>query len=173
MTTVFQYCLYIAAVIFSIFMLSYAVKDIINDVATDCTVYGKSLNKKISEINWAISKLDDKKYFKFSNKGENFTIHISDDEIKSSCFHYHCTPVYTCKNIFINDELVCKLHKLNGTCFTKYYSAEFSRDRNQYEVIELIDIAYKAAKKFEKKYWADRAANNYGDDDKSFYKKEG
>jgi hypothetical protein len=163
-------CLLVVIAAVSLIVMVINLRKEIISICTDGNSYGKELSNKIFEINWVISKLNDKEFLEFSNKCKNFTIRINDDEIKSSCIHYYDIPVYTCKNIFINDELVCKLHKLNGTGGSKYYSTEFSSNRHSDEIAELINVAYKTARKLEKEYWADY--QNHYKNENSFYEKE-
>lgn len=128
--------------------------------------YGKRFNRKLCEIESAIShsKLD---AFELTHKGRHFSIKINNTEPVPG-FHYSTIPVYTCTDVFIDDELVCKVHKLKNT-FKKYFSVEFSSKREYPEVEDLIYTAAKLARKMESEYWKNHFANRTNE--KSFYSK--
>lgn len=112
--------------------------------------YGKHLNKKVQCIAFA-SRSEDKT-IEFTSKGKRFCIKVANAEVPPG-LKYDTIPVYTCKDVYINDELVCKVHKLERL-FSKSFVAEFCDHRNEYEIAELIDAAYKAAKKLDTEYWS-------------------
>ncbi len=128
--------------------------------------YGKRLNKKLCVIESAIShsKLE---AFELTHKGRHFSIKINNTKPVSG-FRYDTIPVYTCTDVFIDDELVCKVHKLTNT-FKKYFSVEFSSAREYPEVEDLIYTAAKLARKMESEYWKNFCANRTNE--KSFYSK--
>jgi len=126
--------------------------------------YGKRLNKKISTIVFASRSTD--KTIEFNSKGKKFCIRVANAEVPPG-LTYDTIPVYTCRDVYINDELVCKVHKLERL-FSKVYLAEFSSGRNEIEIEALINVAYKTAKQLNKEYW-----NNWHEKQdavKSFYK---
>lgn len=127
--------------------------------------YGKRLMKRISTIETACR--GDIKDINFSSKGTLFTICIKNAEVPAG-IKYPTIPVYTCKDVYINDELVCKLHKLAGL-FGKTYVAEFSETRHEHEIVELIIAAQKEAKRIDKEYWAKWRESQ--DKSHSFYQK--
>ena len=122
----------------------------ISYTTSDSRKYGKLMAKKVAKISSAIDH-SKKGFIEVFNNTERFLIKIEDQKVAPGIY-YSTIPVYTCKNIYINDELVCKLHKLNGT-FTKTYCTEFSCDRVESEIASLIDKAFANAKKIDKEYW--------------------
>ena len=125
--------------------------------------YGKRLNKKVELI--ASAGRSDVKSIAFCNKGKTFTIRVENMEVPPG-LHYETIPAYTCKNIYIDDELVCKIHRLERL-FNKSYLAEFSNKRHDYEVTELIEAAYREAKKIDRAYWKEWFAKQQTEN--SFY----
>lgn len=128
--------------------------------------YGKRINKRVEKI--ASAGSSDEKTIYFENNGKTFRIKVENMEVAPG-IKYETIPAYTCKNIYIDDELVCRVHRLERL-FSKSYLAEFSNKRHEHEVIELIEAAYKKAKKIDKEYWkawfAKQAKEN------SFYEKD-
>jgi hypothetical protein len=125
-------------------------------------IYGRHLNKKIEKISTAYqhnNKLE------FNYKNNIFNIRVEKAKVPDG-FRYSTIPVYTCKDVYINDELICKVHKLERL-FTKAYVAEFSDSRDEFEITELINVAYKKAKQADKEYWNTWFAKQYKE--KSFY----
>lgn len=112
--------------------------------------YGKRLNKRVNMIKLVIERSKDKDLY-FESKGKTFKIKVENMEVAPG-IKYETIPVYTCKNVYIDDELVCRVHRLERL-FTKAYLAEFSNKRHDYEVAELIYAAYKKAKNLDKDYW--------------------
>jgi hypothetical protein len=150
--------------IFNIVIFTIIISNVIVYSESSSRKYGKRLNKKIQTIAYASRSAD--KAIEFSSKGKKFCIRLVDAEVPTG-LRYSTIPVYTCKDIYINDELVCKVHKLERF-FSKGYLAEFSSSRNESEIAELIDVAYKTAKQLDREYWK----NCYEKQDtvKSFYK---
>lgn len=111
-------------------------------------IYSRRLNKKIEKISAAYQH-NNKLEFKYKNKSFNIRV----EKVKGpNGLQYSTIPVYTCKDVYVNDELICKIHKLERL-FTKAYLAEFSNSRNEFEIAELIRVAYKKAKQIDKAYW--------------------
>ena len=129
--------------------------------------YGKRLNKKVELI--ASAGRSDVKTITFCSKGKTFTIRVENAEVPPG-IHYETIPAYTCKNVYIDDELVCKVHRLERL-FNKSYLAEFSNKRHDYEVTELINAACKEAKKIDKAYWKEWFAKQQTEN--SFYGRKG
>ena len=125
--------------------------------------YGKRLNKRVELI--ASANRSDNKSIAFCSKGKTFTILVENVKVPSG-LQYETIPAYTCKNVYIDDELVCKIHRLERL-FNKSYLAEFSNKRHDYEVTELIEAAYKEAKKIDKAYWKEWFAKQQTEN--SFY----
>ena len=125
--------------------------------------FGRSLNRRLSLITRAC-RTDDKTLY-FESKAKTFKIEIKNAEVAPG-LAYDTIPVYTCKDVYIDNELVCKVHRLERL-FTKAYLAEFSRKRRESEVLELINAAYKKAKQLDKEYWKAWYAKQ--DKENSFY----
>jgi hypothetical protein len=125
-------------------------------------MYGKRLSKKVSLIESASRHAEDKP-ISFESKGKFFTIKVEKANTGPGLTY---ETLYTCRNIYINDELVCKVHGLERL-FTKCFLAEFSDKRHDYEIGELIDAAYKKAKQLDKLYWKERFAKQQKES--SFY----
>lgn len=128
-------------------------------------IYGRRLNKKIEIISEAYQH-NNKLEFNYKNK--SFNIRVEKAKVPNG-LQYGTIPVYTCKDVYINDELICKIHKLERL-FTKTYVAEFSDSRNEFEIAELIRVAHKKAKQINKAYWD--AWFKAQSTSKSFYDKE-
>lgn len=111
--------------------------------------YGKCLNKKLEEI--LLTHMHGAEMLSFVSKGQVFTIHIEWYKPVPG-LKYDTIPKYFCKNVYINNELVCRMHQLDRL-FGNTYLAEFSDKRDEYEIVELIGQAYKKAKVFNKDYW--------------------
>lgn len=112
--------------------------------------YGKRLGKKLDVIEDAI-RHQCNLAVEVVSKGTVFTIKVENAKVEPG-IKFATIPVYTCRNVYINDELVCKLHRLE-TLFGKTFVAEFSEKRHEFEVSELVDLAYKKAKLINKDYW--------------------
>ena len=127
--------------------------------------FGRHIYKKVCEIENATSQSNEDS-LKFINKNKQFTIQIKKEAAPG--LRYETIPAYFCKNIYINDELVCKIHVLDGL-FRKKYSTEFSSKREETEILGLLNIAYKYAKRLNRESWQeflDKQSNL-----KSFYDK--
>lgn len=140
--------IYFSAIIMAAFII-YLFCYIIPCSESSSKLYGKRLNKRVNLIS-SINRTEKQPMY-FESKGKTFRIKVEDATVAPG-LHYETIPVYTCRNIYIDDELVCCLHKLERL-FTKTYLAEFSSKRHDYEVTELIEAAYKKAKKLDKEYW--------------------
>jgi hypothetical protein len=114
-----------------------------------CRTYGRRLAKKVQKIQWG--SRPEGTPIKFLNKGNEFTIRIENVKVDPG-IKYETIPVYSCKDVFINDEIVCKIHCLEAL-FGKTYVAEYSNKRHDYEIEELINKAYATAKQLDKEYW--------------------
>jgi hypothetical protein len=131
---------YIVFIAVSIFILY----NFTSYLTTDGSLYGRRMDKKVRKIANACSYTKERQ-FTFNSQHEKFTIRVENAKVAEG-IKYTTIPVYTCQDVYINDELVCKVHKLEGL-FRKYFSTEFSGKRHDYEIAELIHSAFKAAKK--------------------------
>lgn len=138
-------------------------------LVTDCPEsqpYIKKLNKKIREIESAIGHKPVDEKFLFQHKNKCFEIYTREaDSIKS--IRYQGLSDITSKEILINDEVVVKITKISFL-WRKGYHIEYSAKRNMIEIEALINVAYKAAKQFEKQYYKQRLDSELNDN--SFYK---
>ena len=72
---------------------------------------------------------------------------------------------YCATDIFINDELVCKIHRLKNL-FTMYITLEYAKERSRDEIDEIIMKAYKISKQELNEHYK---TNGYEHNSKSFY----
>lgn len=120
-----------------------------------CRGYGRRMSKKVQKIQWACRP--EGTSIKFLNKGTEFSIRVENTKVAPG-IKYETIPVYSCKDVLINDEVVCKIHCLEAL-FGKTYIAEYSNKRHTSEIEELINKAYAAAKQIDKEYWANWSKN--------------
>ena len=115
-----------------------------------CRSYGRRMARKIRKIQRACRH--DGTSIEFLSKGAKFSIKV--ENVKAAPgIKYETIPVYSCKDVYINDELVCKIHCLEAL-FGKTYITEYSNKRHESEIEDLIKKAYKTAKQLDKEYWA-------------------
>ena len=129
--------------------------------------YGKRLGKKLDVIEDAI-KHQGNLAVEVVSKATAFAVNVENVKVEPG-IKFATIPVYTCRNVYVNDELVCKLHKLEAL-FGKTFVAEFSEKRHEFEISELIDLAYKKSKLINKDYWKAWSAQHRTTS--SFYSKE-
>lgn len=101
--------------------------------------------------------------FNFEYKGFQFGVRTEDEKHNENIQGY--SP-YSVTNIYINDELVCKIHKLKDV-FKSYRFIEYTQDRKAGEVRDIILKAYKASKKKEYEHYDNNIKEK---DSKTFYK---
>jgi hypothetical protein len=87
------------------------------------------------------------------------------EEENRECLDYPGSQVYRSHAIYINDELVCRVHLL-GRWNNNSILVEFSSNRNKDEVIDIVNKAHKQATQYIKE-----KNDNLFDkkDSKSFY----
>lgn len=112
----------------------------------------KRFDKKVWNIGFVCRILNIKE-FNFEHKGFQFWVRIDDD---NDYDHIQGYSPYCTTNIYINDELVCKVHKLNDV-FKTYRFIEYTKDRKEEEIMDIILGAYKASKKKENLYYDSKA----------------
>lgn len=145
-----------------IFILSYIV---IVCVLTYSFMLANKWNKKRFDIKakgikHACSILEIKE-ISIENKGCLFCVRVADEEqVKSISY----SNPYNVTDIYINDELVYKIHRFENV-FTTYRMPECTSKRKIYEIEEIVKKAYKISKKKLKKYYK---TNGYKDSE-SFY----
>lgn len=125
----------------------------------------KRFDRKLKDIQYACSVLKIEE-INVANKGFLFRVRVVDEEkVKSISY----SNPYIVTDIYINDELVCKLHRLENL-FTMHRTLEYAGKRNQYEIDEIIKKAYKTSKKKLNEHYK---TNSYESDlkSKSFYNK--
>jgi hypothetical protein len=135
--------------IVNLVIITFLVIEIAGANEPGCRNYGRRLAKKIQKIQWA--SRPDGTPIKFLSKGSEFSIRVENVKVGPG-IKYETIPVYSCKDVFINDENVCKIHCLEAL-FGKTYVAEYSNKRHDHEIEELINTAYKTAKQLDKEYW--------------------
>lgn len=125
----------------------------------------KRFDKKVKDIKYAclVLKITE---INVENKGFLFRVRVVDEEqVKSISY----SNPHTVTDIYINDELVCKIHRLENL-FTIHRTPEYVTERNSYEIDEIIKKAYKTSKKKLNEHYK---TNSYKSDldSKSFYRK--
>lgn len=98
------------------------------------------------------------------NKGCLFRVKTADGKEVESIDY---SSPYCATDIYINDELVCKIHRLKNL-FTMYITLEYVKERDRDEIDEIIMKAYKISKKKLNEHYK---TNGYGINSKSFYSK--
>ena len=114
-----------------------------------CRIHGRRMARRIRKIQLAY--YPNSTPIKFLNKSIEFSISVENAKVDPG-IKYETIPVYSCKNVYIHDEIVCKIHCLEGL-FGKTYIAEYSDKRHDHEIEELINTAYATAKQLDKEYW--------------------
>lgn len=121
----------------------------------------KRFDEKLSDIRFACSilKIED---IDLMDKGTIFHVKVED---KKDLEKISYGSPYSVTNIYINNELVCKLHRLENL-FIKQRTLEYTKNRSRIEIDGIISRAYKIAKKEIQQY---HKTTHYNDDSKSFY----
>ena len=156
---IFVICMAVAAMIVIISAAPYS--------ESSTRKYGKRLGKKLDVIETAI-KHQGNLAVEVISKATAFTVNVENVKVEPG-IKFATIPVYTCRNVYVNNELVCKLHKLEAL-FGKTFVAEYSEKRHEFEVSEIIDLAYKKAKLINKDYWKAWSSQHHATS--SFYVKE-
>ena len=115
----------------------------------------KRLKQRVKKIHTAIGRIPSKNYLTFNSKGKAFNIKVIEAEVPKG-LKFETSPVYTCFDVLIDNEIVCKVHKLSHFSRDKIV-VEFSYNRSEYEINQLIKDAYRVALKQEKTYWKNRS----------------
>jgi hypothetical protein len=118
----------------------------------------KRLFKKVLYIYHVINKgclPKETDFITVSNKGAQFRVSVSFKEIaEAKSLNSSSHSVYRFYNVFINDELVCRLHILESKDnILSQHLIEMSDTRKEAEIAELIKLAYKSSKQVQKKYY--------------------
>lgn len=125
----------------------------------------KRFNKRAENIYCTCRTLKIKE-INVKNKGSLFSIKV-EYEKESKSISY--SNPYSVTDIYINNELVCKIHKLRNV-FTEYRTLEYSKERTRDEVDEIVIKAYKTSKKELNEYYNEYCkTDGYKTDKKSFY----
>lgn len=112
----------------------------------------KRFDKKVWNIGYACRLLKIEE-FNVENKGFQFSVRVEDkDNYKG--IRYISSP-YKTTDIYINDELVCRIHKLENL-FVTYRTLEYTKERSMTEVDDIIVKAYKLSKKIENEYYKNK-----------------
>ena len=86
-------------------------------------------------------------------------------EVPYDGLEWETIPMYYGYGVYINDEIVCRVHIIDANC-KKIHFIEFSSKRDRDEVIEIIKEAHKTAKEHNHDQWT-KWFSKY--DSKSFY----
>lgn len=125
--------------------------------------YGKTIYKKVSNIINALDLTEDIKTIEIQHRGKTFSVKVE----KGECLEgvSFVIPRYKYKNVYINNELVCRVHSLENAIGTKRCVAEFNLKRNETEVVSLINLAAKEAVRLQKNYYNENKSHK----SKSFF----
>ena len=108
----------------------------------------KNFNSLETLIRWM--SLDS---FSMTYKDKQFTFNSELIKIDIEGLKYKTIPYYNYFNIYLNEELVCRVHKLEKGYCKYFYSAEFAPNIKDFEVKEIIEAMLKKAKKEYNKNW--------------------
>lgn len=126
---------------------------------TDCESYWakRRLAKCFSEIDWYQRK-EEKDTLTFIYKGKEFIVRVE-----------YCDngKYYKNANFYINDECVVTLHSLVGT-FRTVRLAEYTLNRHNYEVMKILKVAQRVAKKKSNERISKKVNEEYNN--KSYFK---
>lgn len=153
----------VICIVFStIIMSTLIVMFMMNFQKPDGKIYLKILDNRLWHIDYLI-RHSDKESFELNYRGISFSINIK--EIKPVENLSYNKTIY--KDIYINDELVARLWVIDGT-INKHRFIEFSRDRDSYEVLTILKVAYK----YSKKKWYEDISKAVAEDtgNKSYFK---
>ena len=91
--------------------------------------------------------------FCMTYKDKQFTFNSEIIKTDIEGLKYKTIPYYNYFNIYLNGELVCRVHRLERSYNKYFYSAEFSSNIKDFEVKEIIEAMVKKAKKEYNKNW--------------------
>lgn len=132
----------VICIIFSIITVSTLIVMVMTSFqAPDGKIYLKILDNRLWHISYLIEHSNEES-LDINYKGISFFINIKKTNPVEN-LSYNDT-IY--KDIYINDELVARLWVIDGT-INKHRFIEFSRDRHNYEVLNILKAAYKYSKK--------------------------
>ena len=122
----------------------------------------KRFAKRLSKISSACWRLDVEE-IQIENKGRIFNVRVVEGQRQASL---SCRGPYSVTDIYINGELVCKLHMLTNL-FTEYRTLEYVDNRSRTEIDEIVKKACRVSKQKLKEYYKSTPCD-FGL--KSFYK---
>lgn len=128
--------------------------------------YGKGFIKKFNEKLYRISQACTRSHSGFilvSAHNKNFKVAVKEDVVPAG-LEYSTIPMYTSNSVYIDDEVVCRVHHISHFGKDKVF-LEFSSERKYLEVIEIVDIASQVAKSLNAEYIHSALTK----DSKSFY----
>ena len=128
----------------------------------DSKLNKKRFWEKVWDIKYTCSVLNIKE-INVENKGCLFCVRVADGKRVESIDY---SSPYDVTDIYINDELVCKVHKLKNL-FTMYITLEYVKKRSRNEIDEIIMKAYKISKQKLNEHYK---INGYENNSKSFYR---
>lgn len=113
--------------------------------------YGKTIDKKVHNIAKALDLTEDIKDIEVQKRGKTFNIKVEQEKGPEGISFI--SSRYTYQNVYINDELVCRVHSITSNIFTSRSIAEFSSKRDETETVSLINFAAKEATRLQKNYY--------------------
>jgi hypothetical protein len=153
-----------ACVIFiSVFWILVTVKEVKEHrrQAPNGKVFVREFVDKVKTIESATKHLDKPSIIEKDNF--KFEVTVKEDEHLKG-LKYETIPVHTSKCVYINDEPVCRIHRIDVSTKAKYY-LDFTCERHLNEIIDIIESSYKACKSYEDTRWK----NLLDPSNKSFY----
>lgn len=117
--------------------------------------YGKTIDKKVHNIAKALDLTEDIKDIEVQKRGKTFNIKVEQEKGPEGISFI--SSRYTYQNVYINDELVCRVHSITSNIFTSRSIAEFSSKRDEAETVSLINLAAKEATRLQKNYYNNRS----------------
>jgi hypothetical protein len=130
-------------------------------LAPDGKVFVREFVNKVNIIESATKHLDKPSTVEKDNF--KFEITVKEDE-RLKGLEYETIPVHTSKCVYINNEPVCRIHRIDVSTKARYY-LDFTNKRHLNEIIDIVESSYKACKSYEDARWK----NLLDPSNKSFY----
>ena len=124
-------------------------------------IYKKIFDKRLGSIRLYSAMMESDGIY-FEDKGTMFSVKIVDSTYNGINY----SSPYETRDVYVNDELVCKVHKLEHT-FVKSRVIEYTKNRSITEIDKIISKAYKTSKKRYNQYFNDKYESEKKS--KSFY----
>ena len=114
------------------------------------SIHKKMFDKRLGNIR-LYSAIMESDSINFEDKGVLFSVKIVDSTHNGIDYG---SP-YETRGVYVNDELVCRVHKLEHL-FIKSRVIEYTKNRPVTEIDKIISKAYKASKKGYNQYFNDK-----------------